>query len=249
MCLKIYIHPFLYVLLFLFLFTGRIKSLFLFMFLIFVHELGHFFTAYILGWKTRQICLYPYGGISKFDTFVNVPIFEELLVLVMGPVIQIVGYFFLKSVISVRYQDILLDYHYFLLWFNLLPIYPLDGGRLLHLFCCKLFSYRNSFYFTICFSYLTVGVVSFFLFLDHSFLFLIVLLFCIFKIRKEYMNFPMVYQKFLLERYFYCWVFPKYKVISSIQKMKRDTYHYFKKQGKYIPEEKYLKRIFHDYKI
>ena len=35
-------------------------------------------------------------------------------------------------------------YNKYILMFNLLPIYPLDGGRLLKIVCDKIFTYKNS---------------------------------------------------------------------------------------------------------
>ena len=57
-----------------------------------VHESGHFLGAKILRIKEAKICLYPFGGISKIDSQINIPLKDELLILIMGPLFQIGGY-------------------------------------------------------------------------------------------------------------------------------------------------------------
>ncbi len=210
--------------------------------LIFVHELGHFLMATICGWETDKICLYPYGGISKFSSFINVTLKEEFLVLMMGPLAQILIYQVLMSLLSSRWQEVLTEYHMFLLWFNLLPIYPLDGGKFWNLVLCKYFPFRKSFEIIVWISYLGIFFVCGYFFINHSFFFLGVLCLIALKLQKEVALFPFVFRKFLLERCMYHFSFPKKKIIINEFQMKKDTYHLFKEKGKYVEEEQYLKK-------
>lgn len=212
------------------------------MMLIFMHELGHFLTAKLCKWETEKIELYPYGGITKFQTPVNIPINQELFVLIMGPITQILTFIIISPILSERMFVILKEYHNFLLWFNLLPIYPLDGGRLWDLLFCKVLSFRKSFYIIMIISYITIALLSMSFLIEHSFLLLCVLCLLIFKLQKEKEIFPYIYQKFLLERILYQWNFPKKKIVVHEKQMKRDTYHFFKKENTYWKEEDYLKR-------
>ena len=61
----------------------------LYLLLIIVHELGHFFTAKYFNWEIDKIYIYPLGGLTKFKTLINKPLKEELLVTIMGPIFQI----------------------------------------------------------------------------------------------------------------------------------------------------------------
>lgn len=216
----------------------------IFMSLIFIHEVGHFLAAKLCGWKTDKIELYPYGGMSKFTTWVNTPIKEELFVLVMGPFFQIIGYYLLKNRLGTTWKDLLTSYHHFLLWFNLLPIYPLDGGRLWNLLFSKYLSFYKSFEKIMKISYLTILLLLSYLLIKKSFFFGIVLGLMMLKIKKEEENFSFIFQKFLLERYLYNWNFKKKKVIQKTKEMKKDTYHFFKRQEEYLDEKKYLKSKF-----
>lgn len=243
MCPKIVIHPFLYVLVFLLLVTGKIKPFIIFMSLILIHELGHFITAKLCGWKTEKIELYPYGGISKFQTFVNVPIPQEFLVLMMGPITQMIFAYSCSFFLSIKNLEILTTYHQFLLWFNLLPIYPLDGGKLVHLLCSKYLSFQKSFYTTIWISYGTILLLGINYLLKHFIFFVGVLILLLFKISKEKKQFPYIFHKFLIERVLYSWNFKRKIVIKKESEMKKDTYHFFKKNKDYYGEKEYLSKF------
>lgn len=209
--------------------------------LIFIHELGHFLTAFFLGWKTDKICLYPYGGISLFKQYVNVHRKEEWLVLIMGPLFQIVFFNFVyPSLDNLYLRNIFSNYHLFLLIFNLLPVYPLDGGKIFLLILSYFNSYRNSFILVIYFSYFIVILLCGYFFISKTFILVGVLIILYFKIKKEKQQFPYIFQKFLLERTLYNFSFKKRKVIHQVNDMMLDTFHYFNTSNGLVDEKEYL---------
>lgn len=225
--------------------TGHFQQILLFTFLIFVHELGHFLTAFCLGWKVVAIHIYPYGGCSEFQQELNVCLWQEWLVLLMGPLAQLLVVFLLSFTMSPSEYSIYLHYSNWLLIFNLLPIYPLDGGKLLLLMNQHFFSFYSSYRFIFAFSYFLVftALLSCFFFSFNLILFLSLFLLMI-KLCQEIERFPVYYQKFLFERYLTKFPFRKNKQISSLRQMKRDTYHYFLQNGTIISEFEYLNRLF-----
>ena len=211
--------------------------------LILIHELGHFLTASCLGLKTDKIYLYPYGGISKFSTNVNISRKEEWLILLMGPIFQLIFYFLGYLIIDNNYlKETLTNYHVFLLYFNLLPIYPLDGGRIMFLMFTYFKSYKKSFYLSIYISYI-VGVLllTYFLLTKSLFLFLVLTL-LILKTKKEKELFPFIFEKYLLERILYIFSFKKRKIVNQVDDMMLDTLHYFKTNKGIVSEKDYLLR-------
>ena len=104
--------------------TGYIKFFLFFTFLILFHEIGHIFAGIICKWKIKEVIIMPFGGLTIFNNKINHSLKEELFVSLSGPIFQLIIGFFIKN-------NILLNIHYSLLLFNLIPIYPLDGGRIL----------------------------------------------------------------------------------------------------------------------
>lgn len=99
------------------------------------HEFGHALTARSFGISTRQILLLPIGGVAQIDG-AHMPPREEFMVALAGPVVSFLlsGLFFAVSALAGDVTP-----HSFLgalAWanlglgvFNLLPAFPMDGGR------------------------------------------------------------------------------------------------------------------------
>ncbi len=194
-------------------------------------------TAKYYGWNIDKIYIYPYGGYSKFNEDINRPLKEEFMILLMGPVFQIIYYFIFKNIFISDFTV----FHYSILLFNLLPIYPLDGGKLINImFSCK-FSYLNSFKITMIISYvvlLFIGV-NFYDKLNSLNMAMIGLL-VLFKLIEEHRKIGYYFNKFLLERYLKKYNFKKNKTIKNIDNMIRDTKHIIKEKNIYYTEKEYL---------
>lgn len=209
--------------------------------IIFVHELGHLAAARYYGWNTDKIYIYPLGGITKFNESINKPLKEELVIVLMGPIFQLVYYVFL---LCVGIKDIYL-FNFVLLAFNLLPIYPLDGGKILNVFLAYFLPYKFSYSFT-----LTISCICYFLFLIFLFLFyrsyflFLVCFSLIFKIVEEYKKRNYYFNKFLLERYLYYYRYKKIKYIKRIDDMYRNKTHFFLFNGLVFTEKDMLKKYF-----
>lgn len=197
--------------------------------------------AYILGIKIDEIYIYPLGGISKFNMDLNISINKELLILINGPIFQFIAYFILLKIIPDK-KDIITIYHYSILSFNLLPIYPLDGGKLLKLLFNKIISYKYSLKIIINLSYIVL-IIIFIISKKNINLFIMVSLLLI-LITKEKNKIDYIYNKYLLERYLNNYKFKHTKIINNINNLYRDKSHLIYKDNHYYLEKEYLEKIY-----
>lgn len=214
--------------------------------LIVVHELGHFLCALLFKAEIDKIYIYPFGGIAKFHLNLNESLYKELFILLMGPFFQILCYFILIHISYLNsYADLIRIYHYTILFFNLLPIYPLDGGKLLNIFFSFQFSFKKSLSFVLTISYLTVFLLFVHMtFQNFSLNMMIIISFLLYKVRIEEKKKKYLVDKFLLERYLHHYHFKKRKEVERIDDFMRDRYHIIKVGNKYYTEKEILNKKF-----
>ncbi len=222
------------------------KQFFIIFSLIIVHELGHFLVAFLFRWEIDKINIYPYGGCVKFNASLNKPIYQEFLILISGPLFQLLLFFIygiLYNYHYINYRDFLniQSYNYILLAFNLLPIYPLDGGKLFNLLTNYYFCYKKSNTIVIIASYI-ITIILILKYNNYNLLLMSGLIF--FENTKYLKNQRYLYNKLLLDRYLNNYNFKKYRIINNYKNMYREKRHIIKNNNSYITEKDYLIKRF-----
>ncbi|MBE6159900.1 MAG: hypothetical protein E7157_02510 [Lactobacillales bacterium] len=234
------IHPLYYLVAFLSIITGLFKDFIYITILIFIHEVGHTIGALFYKWNIKKIIILPFGGITIFNEYINKSLKEEFVILILGPLFQILFYFIL-CFFNIE-STLITNYHYSLLLFNLLPIIPLDGSKLLNIILNKITNFKLSHMLTI---YVSILTIIFLLIKNKNMVLYIIIFFILLKVIKEYREHKYIFNKFLFERYNYDLIFKRKKIIKGIKlnKMKKEYKHIFY-DNKYYTEKEVLKRYF-----
>lgn len=110
-----------------------------------LHELGHSFTAMHFGVGVRRILLMPIGGMAEFDRIPRQP-GREFLITLAGPAVNFAIAALLWALVGVPagwplgnvefaadargFGQLLLSWNLLMGCFNLIPVFPMDGGRI-----------------------------------------------------------------------------------------------------------------------
>src|SRR6266481_1417214 len=120
-----------------------------------LHEFGHAFAAKAFGINTPDITLLPIGGVARLERMPEKPM-QELVIALAGPMVNVVialGLFVaggsraLLNPSTIEGGGLiaqLLTINILLLLFNLLPAFPMDGGRVLRALLATRLSYTRA---------------------------------------------------------------------------------------------------------
>ena len=194
----------------------------------------------LFKWKIYKVIILPFGGLTKYNEIINRPLIEEFLVATSGIFLQIIFYKFIHDYIDYKYFSFI---NCFIIIFNLLPIYPLDGSKILNVLFNVVTTFKNSILLTVIVSYITIIILSLLLFNTNKLLFMM-FIFLFMEVNKYYKEKDLMFNKFLLERYLNKLKFKKEKVINSVDKMKKDYRHLFYIDNQYMTENTFLKKMF-----
>lgn len=102
------------------------------MFFCILHEIGHLIAGIILKMKPEKIEIMPFGLSISFYTNFNDNKVKEIIVALAGPVTSLALTFFCGNIdfIYITTQEAVYS-NLLILLFNLIPLYPLDGGRII----------------------------------------------------------------------------------------------------------------------
>ena len=123
-----------------------------------LHEFGHVFAARAFGIRTPDITLLPIGGLARLEKMPDKP-WQEMIVAIAGPLVNIVIALLLLLVVGV--PDLadpallnftsptglllrLLVINIWLVVFNMIPAFPMDGGRVLRAMLAMVMPYAKA---------------------------------------------------------------------------------------------------------
>lgn len=160
-----------FIFLIIFYFTKQIEIYAMIMLFALIHELGHLLAGILMGMKPEKIELMPFGVSISFKIKVeeynkkikkgNMLEIKKILVALAGPLTNFIIIIITSNINIELFKALIIIYTNFLIMiFNLLPIYPLDGGRILKGILHINFGIQKSEFYTNIISKITVAIIT-----------------------------------------------------------------------------------------
>ncbi len=163
--------------------------------IVFIHELAHTITAKRLEVNVNEIELLPFGGVAKFKDLIQLEPRKEIKVALAGPILNftlvLIALLLLRyNIITTRYGIFFIRLNLTIGLFNLLPIFPLDGGRVLRAKFTIKYGFKEATYKVLKYSKIVAIIMAFIAIIGIYFgcvniLLLIIAFFVYFTILKE----------------------------------------------------------------
>ena len=241
---KISIHPLTYIMLLISLLSGLFKFVIIAFIIVLLHESGHIITSLLFKRSIDKVIILPFGGLIKMSSPISSIIIEDLLIAVSGIAMQLV----IGIVIVILYQRNIIDYYLYqnihfyntvIISFNLLPLCPLDGYKIIKLLSEIIVPYKKTFIY----SFILSIIVFICLLLNKINLFrenILVFMFIIVYTFIEFKNRNYCVLRFYIERLVNNFGFRKIIHINKIEKMYKNRMHIINGMN----EKEYLKHYF-----
>jgi stage IV sporulation protein FB len=191
-------------------FTGCIFEVSTLFGIVFIHELGHLACARYFGWTVTEIQLLPFGGVLHVEQHDQVTFFEEMMVALCGPLqhVWMIGLVVLGrnwGVFDVAWCDFFIKANLYIAVLNLIPIMPLDGGRIVQALLGYVTGYYHSLYWSVMsslmFSFMIMSYATMQAYAYHFHLNLFVIgIFLLITNVLTYRQIPLYFFRFLMNR-------------------------------------------------
>lgn len=134
--IQIEVHPLFILVLFLSVWVGFFLELITLFVLVIIHEAGHVIAAKSFGWRVFKVSLLPFGGVAEVEEQGTVSAWEEIVVAAAGPVqhLILIGMALVFGSLGLwneSWTEYFINVNIILALFNLLPVLPLDGGKII----------------------------------------------------------------------------------------------------------------------
>lgn len=206
---KVKVSYFLILVIFLSFLSGLFKDIIALFLVIIIHELGHVIISLVYGWNIKRIDITVCGGFITYDEEIDKPFKEEFLIAISGFLFQLIlcvllsvlnkmGFFSDKLLFMIQ------KYNLSVFLFNVLPVYPLDGSKVLNVFFNMFLPYKKALKLTTIISIISIIFIFFYFLLNGikiEYSYIMIICFILSKIINLFHDIPYLFNRLLFERY------------------------------------------------
>lgn len=197
------IHPLLLIIFFTIFASGEVALYAMIFISLLVHEAGHLFAAYYCHVNVKSCILLPYGAEITFAKEEQISPQQLLIIAIAGPLATSV-FIVIAYWLPPMYQESLLHIQYYLLVFNMLPLWSLDGGRIVYALILLFCPYKKVYerYVMVSLFVTSIGVIMTVLLLPNSMPVVILSSFLWMQVWKEwrYRKYRAAFEKYVMYR-------------------------------------------------
>jgi len=200
---RMIIHPLFLPILFSMVMYGNISYYALILSSLIIHEVGHMIAAWTVKVKVERCVIMPYGGEIELVGGQSLPPKKQLIIALGGPIATLIC-IAITPLLDPLFADPFLKIQLILLAINLVPIWPLDGGRvvlsLILIFSPKARNYEM--FLAISLLLISLIVVVTFILIPKTLFLFVLSIFLLIKIIEEwrYRKFRLAFEKYVMNR-------------------------------------------------
>lgn len=224
------INIFTYIFLIFSMLSGYFREMFIVFMILIVHELGHFFLMKLMNIKVFSITIYPYGGMIKSNMLINTNSLKVILISLGGIISQLLVWLFIFILnrihfLDIYYYDIFFKYNLCIIIFNLMPIYPLDGYKIVNNFLELFMSFKKSLYVSF-----IINIISLILFFIYLYFYkvsnYVIVIFLIVNLINYIREIKYILNKFYVERIIYDLKYDGLVSVKTVGNMVKNKFNY-----------------------
>ena len=240
---KFKINTYTYLFILICILCGYIKNISIIFLICLIHELGHIFFIKLFKYQIIKVELFPFGGYTDIYKKINSNILKDLIISMGGIFSQLILCIFLllfKNYFSLITYNLWWNYNLTILFFNIIPIIPLDGNKIVHNLLELFLPYHYSYYLNLFLSFIFFIL---FIYINYKYSYdnYFICGFMIYEMFIYYKDYKYIFNRFLLERSIYNLDYAKIdNHTKKITELKKNVLHYFKKNNKYFKEDKVI---------
>ena len=224
------------------------KSVLIGYFISFIHECGHIICAHIFGLKKVKIEVLPIGCYAFIQNIDSLENYKQILIFLSGPMMffplyLLNNFLYELSIFSFSEYNLFNFVNKSVLFFNLMPFYPFDGGRIIDVILASYIDEKIVLIIRIITNFVVLIAFVFIQGLKKNILISLLLVICLIN---QIVNLKQDYKRFLIKRLISRG--NKKKSISSRPRLIRERNNFFIYQGKIYDETYIIKKKLYEIK-